>query len=142
MKSLAIIALLAFAPVQDSDRPKDISFDDIKFEMEVGGEFEREMLTSEIEALEGKKIKIRGYIQPGFQQDGIKRFVLVRDNQECCYGPGAALYDCILVRMSGEKTTSFTVRPVAVEGTFTIKEFEGHDGKLWAVYRMTATSVK
>ena len=43
--------------------------------------------------------------------------------------PGAALFDCILVEMEPGKSTSYTVRPVAVEGVFTINEFKGPDGK-------------
>lgn len=127
---------------QEIDGVTDTSFDDIKFEMEVGGDFDRTMLTDSINDLVGKKIRIRGYIRPSFQQDGIRQFILVRDNQECCFGPGAALFDCVLVKMEKGKSTSFTVRPVAVEGTFTVKEFEGPDGKLWAIYRMVANRVE
>lgn len=130
------------ASAQETEDTKDVSFDDIKFEMEVGGDFDRSMLTEDINDLVGKKIRIRGYIRPSFQQDGIRQFILVRDNQECCFGPGAALYDCVLVRMDKGKSTSYTIRPVAVEGTFIVKEFEGPDGKLWAIYRMVATLVE
>jgi hypothetical protein len=44
------------------------------------------MLTKEIEAMDGQLIRIRGYMLPSFQQSGIKKFVLVRDNMECCFG--------------------------------------------------------
>ena len=46
--------------------------------------------------------------------------VLVRDNLECCFGPGAALYDCVMVRMNPGKTTNFSIRPVTVEGDPTV----------------------
>ncbi len=45
-----------------------------------------------------KNVRVRGFILPSFQQSGITQFVLVRDNQECCFGPGAALHDCVVVR--------------------------------------------
>ena len=70
------------------DRIRDITFDDIKFDMEKGGEFKRSMLTPPITRLDGKPIRIRGYILPSYQQSGITQFVLVRDNLECCFGPG------------------------------------------------------
>jgi hypothetical protein len=95
-----------------------------------------------IEKLSGNPIKIRGYILPSFQQKGIKQFVLVRDNMECCFGPGAALYDCILVEMAPGKSASFTVRPVSVEGKFEISEFVGPDGKHLAIYRIVGEEVK
>jgi len=86
------------------DRPYDKTFDDLRFDIKPGGKFQRSMLTKEIEALNGQRIRIRGYILPTPQKNGIKEFVLVRDNQECCFGPGAALYDCILVEMKPGKT--------------------------------------
>ena len=120
---------------------KDVTFDTIKFEMEKGDPFERTMLTPEIEALVGRPIRIRGYILPSFQQSGLTQFVLVRDNMECCFGPGAALYDCIIVEMKPGKSTNFSVRPVTVEGTFSVRELFDPDGKHLAIYHMAGERV-
>lgn len=123
----------------------DITFDDLKFEMEIGGNFERSMLTEEIEQLHKQQIKIRGYILPAsvFKLTGFTEFVLVRDNMECCFGPGAALYDCIMVRMQKGKTADFSTRPVQVRGRFEIKEFKYPDSdQHYAIYQMIATEVK
>ncbi|TWT38399.1 DUF3299 domain-containing protein [Blastopirellula retiformator] len=120
---------------------QDLTFDDIAFEMEKGEPFARSMLPQEIEELANQKIRIRGYILPSFESRGIKQFVLVRDNMECCFGPTAALYDCILVEMKGSGV-DFTVRPVTVEGIFEIKEYLGPDGKHLAIYRMEGESAK
>ncbi len=132
----------SFLMGQSPKKPKDLTFDGIKFPMKKGDKFKRSMLTKKIEDLDGQRIRIRGYILPSFKQKGIKQFVLVRDNMECCFGPGAALYDCIVVEMAKGKSTSFTVRPVAVEGTFAIRPFKGPDGKHLAVYHLTGLSVK
>jgi len=110
--------------------------------MEKDEPFERSMLTPEIEALAGKKIRIRGYILPTSFQTGLKQFVLVRDNMECCFGPGAALYDCIVVDMAEGKTTDYSALPVAVEGTFEIQPLPGFDGKLLAIYHLVADEVE
>ncbi|MEM7478608.1 MAG: DUF3299 domain-containing protein [Planctomycetota bacterium] len=123
----------------------DINFDDIKFDIEKGGKFERKMLTKDIEGFHKKNITIRGYILPAsvFKQSGIEEFVLVRDNMECCFGPGAALYDCIIIQMAKGKTAKFTTRPVAVKGKFEIQEFKYPDSEEhYAIYKMTATEVK
>lgn len=121
----------------------DKTFDDIKFEMEVGEAFEQAMLTPEIEALFDRKIRIRGYMYPTFQQRGLKQFVLVRDNMECCFGPGAALFDCILVKMNEGKTADFSVRPVAVEGTFRFEEFiDPLNGSHLAIYKLEGETVR
>jgi hypothetical protein len=124
------------------DRPYDKTFDDIRFDIQPGDPFHRDMLPEVIESLAGKRIRIRGYILPTAQKRGIKQFVLVRDNQECCFGPGAALYDCILVEMQGGATAEFSIRPIAVEGTFDIREVKGLDGKHLAIYYLSAESVK
>ncbi len=122
------------------DRPYDKTFDDLRFEMTVGEPFHRSMLTKPIEAMAGQRIRIRGYILPTAQRNGIKTFVLVRDNQECCFGQGAALYDCILVDMKPGKSAEYSIRPVAAEGIFDIKEFVV-GGKHMAIYHMDAESV-
>ncbi len=125
-----------------SSGTRDITFDDIKFDIEKDEPFEREKLTPQIESLDKKRIRIRGYILPSFQQHGITQFVLVRDNQECCFGPGAALYDCIVVEMKPGKAIDYTIRPVAVEGTFSIRELKGPDGKHLAIYHIEGEKVR
>jgi hypothetical protein len=122
------------------DRPYDKTFDDLRFEMTVGAPFKRSMLTKPIEAMAGQKIRIRGYILPTPQRAGITQFVLVRDNQECCFGAGAALYDCILVDMKKGKTAEYSIRPVAAEGTFDVREFV-IGGRHLAIYHMDAETV-
>jgi hypothetical protein len=124
------------------DRPFDKTFDDLRFEMEIDEPFRRELLTDEIEMLAGQHIRIRGFILPTAQKHGLKQFVLVRDNQECCFGPGAALFDCILVEVAEGQTASFSIRPVAVAGTFDIREFVGPEGRHLAIYHLTANSVE
>ena len=126
----------------DKNRLKDISFDTIKFEIEKDAPFKRDMLTKEIVALEGQLVRFRGYMLPSFQQSGIKKFVLVRDNMECCFGPGAALYDCVIIEMKGAASAEFTVRQIAVEGVFKVSEFKGPDGKHLAIYHIDGRSAK
>ena len=122
--------------------PENITFDDIKFDIEKDGVFKRKMLTDGINKLDSKSVKIRGYILPTsvFKQSGIKQFVLVRDNMQCCFGPGAAIYDCIIVEMTGKNSTNFTTRPIAVEGKFTVSEYEV-GGRLMAIYHLEGVKV-
>ncbi|MCH2120707.1 MAG: hypothetical protein VYE28_01020 [Planctomycetota bacterium] len=125
----------------DAELPENVTFDDVKFEIEKNEDFSRQILTDKINNFEGKRIKIRGYIRPSFKQTGIEKFILVRDNQECCFGPGAMIYDCMIVGMKKGTATEFTTRPITVEGDFYLKEFEGPDGKLWAIYRLRNATV-
>jgi hypothetical protein len=136
---LAVVAVDAHA--KDDGKIKDCTFDDIKFDMKKGDPFERSLLNKKIEELSGQKIRIRGYMLPSFQQKGITQFVLVRDNMQCCFGPGAALCDCIMVDLKGTSTV-YTVKPVAVEGVFKIEEFLDPDGNVLAIYHLDGTKVK
>ena len=96
----------------DAELPENVTFDDVKFEIEKNEDFSRQILTDKINDFEGKRIKIRGYIRPSFKQTGIEKFILVRDNQECCFGPGAMIYDCMIVGMKKGTATEFTTRPI------------------------------
>ena len=123
-------------------KPRELTFDNIKFGIEKDQPFFREMLTPEIEKMFGQPIRIRGFIYPTFQQTGIKTFVLVRDNQECCFGPGAALFDCIVVDMKPGKTTDYSIRPVTVEGTFGFSELKDPEGIHRAIFHLDGESVR
>ena len=110
--------------------------------MKKGDPFSRDLLPTRVTALETTPIRIRGYILPSFQQTGLTQFVLVRDNMECCFGPGALLHDCVVVRMKPGKTASFSIRPVAVTGTFRIEELRGPDGRHLAIYALDGETVE
>ena len=129
-------------PKKSAGGVQDVTFDDIKFEMEKTERFKRDMLTDEIRAMDGTRISIRGYIKPGNRQTNLSKFVFVRDNQECCFGPGAALFDCVLVKLAKGSKSDFTVRPITIEGDFYVKEYRGPTGQIWAVYRMKNGVVK
>lgn len=126
----------------DPNAMVDVTFDHIKFDIEPDADFDRSMLTPTIEKLFDRNIRIRGYIYPTLKKRGIKQFILVRDNQECCFGPGAALYDCILVHMKEGKTAEYSIRPVAVEGKFSFEVFPDYDGTTRAIYRLDGESVE
>lgn len=138
---LSAIALsILLNPLQVSaQEAQNVSFDDFKFEMKKGEKFKDSMITDEIKAFVGKKIIIRGYILPTTTSK-LKRFIFVRDNKECCFGPGAMLYDCMVVRMKKGLTTSFTPRPIAIEGEFKIKKLGPEENPL-AIYELTGLKV-
>jgi len=124
----------------------EITFDDLQFDIEKDGVFEETMITDSIRDLDTKVVRLRGFILPSFlfQQKGFTRFVLVRDNQECCFGPGAALYDCVMVEMEPGKTADFTTRVVTVKGIFATdtKSYRYPDGEPYAVFKIIASEVK
>ncbi len=123
----------------------DISFDDLKFDIEPDAPYDPSMLTDSIRELDGKVVKLRGFILPStlFRETNIDEFVLVRDNQECCFGPGAALFDCVVVNLVGDVRTDFTTRPVTVTGKFRLKEYKyPDDSGHFAIFNLLGTAVK
>ncbi len=130
----------------------EINFDDLQFEITKDQPFKRDMLTKSVEQLNGRKVKLRGYILPStlFKEKDITEFVLVRDNQECCFGPGAALFDCVIIEMVPGKMTDFVTRPVTVEGKLKIdtKKYKYPGGvgpkgaSHFAIFKIDGISVK
>ena len=132
----------AKAPAVGDGKVREISFDDLTLPLEKGAPYTPAILPPAVDALQGQSVRIRGYILPSFQQRGITQFVLVRDNMECCFGPGALLHDCVVVRMRPGKSADFSIRPVAVAGSFRIEELKGPDGKHLAVYAIDGDAVE
>ncbi|QDT08094.1 hypothetical protein K239x_00230 [Planctomycetes bacterium K23_9] len=111
----------------------EITFDDLQFKIKKDAKFTDEMLDDDVKSLDGINVRLTGFILPTtlFKETGIDQFVLVRDNQECCFGPGAALFDCVIVEMQGDNTTDFVTRPVTVHGKLKIdtKKYKYPGGK-------------
>jgi hypothetical protein len=120
----------------------ETSFDDLQFPMAKSDLFVESMFTERVESLFDRKIRLRGYMYPTLRKKGLKQFVLVRDNMECCFGPGAALYDCVLVTMAGGATAEYSIYPVAVEGTFRFETLAGPEGRPLAIYQMAGDAVE
>ena len=79
--------------------------------------------------LDGKRIRVRGFMYPTFQ-DPVEAFVLARDNQICCFGRNPKIYDLVRVALRKGVTSPYIQnRPFDVVGLFHIaKKIE--DGRL------------
>jgi hypothetical protein len=130
------------APAVEDSSTRNISFDRIKFELKANADYKPEMLTPEIKALDGKNVRIRGFMFPSFKPTGLTEWVLVRDNMQCCFGGNAILYDCIIVDMKPGKSTDYTTRIVSVEGKFTIRDWFDLDGVRRAIYHLDGEAVR
>lgn len=84
-----------------------------------------ELMPSWLKGLDGKRIRVRGFMYPTFEPTGIEKFVLARDNQICCFGRDPKVYDLIAIEMKPGKTTNYIPnRPFDVAGTFRIEMLE------------------
>ncbi len=100
----------------------EITFDDLKFNIEKDAKFSEDQLDDDVKSLDGLNVQLSGFILPTtlYSETNIQQFILVRDNQECCFGPGAALFDCVVVEMQDDHSTDFVTRPVTVYGKLKI----------------------
>ena len=89
-----------------------------------------------LKGLDGKRIRIRGFMRATFVQTGLRAFLLGRDNQACCFPGRAKIYDLFLVRLREGKTTEFIDnRPFDVVGIFSIKPLV-EDDTLYQLYQL------
>jgi len=93
-----------------------------------------EFLPDWLKKLNGEKVRLRGWMFPPLSTEGLPAFLFVRDNQICCFGREAKVYDKVRVTMKDGTTTDYIFgRPFDVIGTFHI-ESEERDGELYFLY--------
>lgn len=98
-----------------------VSFDDIDLlkvlNMEPVPENAIEMFPDWLSQLDGKRVRIRGFMFPTLTQTGITYFQHVRDNEICCFGRTPKVYDRIsTILASGKSTNYIQGRPFDVVG--------------------------
>jgi hypothetical protein len=87
-----------------------------------------------LKALDGQRIRIRGFMYPPFQETDLPFFVLARDNAICCMGRDPKRYDVIDVEMRDGVTTDYIQnRPFDVVGVLRIRP-EASRGVLYQLY--------
>ncbi len=97
----------------------------------------------EAKALEGKQVFIKGYVYPGQRQEGITRFLLVRDQGECCFGGNPKVTDRILVSLNDPKGFRFSNKLFKVAGMFHVMPPESAvDAKGAVLYRLDDATLR
>lgn len=77
--------------------------------------------SEEAEALDGKKVFIKGYVRAGSQQRNLKDFILVGDFGACCFGGNPKITDVIGVSIQGDERVSYSWSLRKIHGTFRLK---------------------
>ena len=99
------------------------------------------MLSDRVKQLDGKKIRISGYMLPDLKTKGIRQFVLLK-NTECKFGPGGQADHLINVLMIDGVTARFRDDPVSVQGVLKVNPFQGPDGNTWSIYDLACERVE
>ena len=116
-----------------------VSFDDLDLlkvcNMEPVVENAVDFMPGWLKDLNGKTVRVRGFMYPTYETEGIERFVLARDNQICCFGRDPKVYDLIQIDMKHGKTTNYipATRAFDVVGTLKIQMLS-QDGKPYGLY--------
>jgi hypothetical protein len=93
----------------------------------------RELMPDWLKQLDGKRIRIRGFMIPPFSETDVRAFTLARDTQLCCFGRNPLPYDLIDVFLrEGAATEYIELRPFDVIGVFHIGD-EIEPGYLYSI---------
>jgi hypothetical protein len=100
----------------------------------------------EILALNGKPVFIKGFIRPDSirVRKAIDRFLLVRDNQQCCFGDVSQVkyYDQIAVEMTGSRRLDYSDGLVAIGGVLRVVPENAASGSGLPVFTLRADYVR
>lgn len=110
---------------------------------EVEAKRKKNQIPENIVALNGSKAMVEGWMVPMQVNDdgGVKSFVLVKTQPQCCFGDTQAMNEWIDVTMPEGQTAEFNVdRPIKVFGELEVGE-KLEDGFVLSIYRMKAAKV-
>jgi hypothetical protein len=96
----------------------------------------------EAAALDGERVFIKGYMFPTAHTEGVRKFVLCRDNGDCCFGGQPPKSDMVFVELVEPLDTEFTSRVRKVAGTFRVAGMRSSDVNQDVLYRLEADYIK
>lgn len=99
-------------------------------------------IPSDVLALNGAKIRSRGFMMPLDQVENITSFAFVPSLFGCCYGQPPQIQHTIVVRTPpGKSVAKYTSEEMIVEGTLHVVERKD-DGFIISIFEMDATSIR
>ncbi|MFM7846262.1 MAG: hypothetical protein ACKOU6_14425 [Planctomycetota bacterium] len=119
-----------------------ITFDDLNIGMQADMAFRDFLLTDRVKELDGKRVRLIGYMHGGVSQiKDLTEFVLLQ-NTQCKFGPGGQADHLVRVLVKPGVAADYATGAIQVEGTLKVVPFQGPDGNTWSVYDMTGENVK
>ena len=97
-----------------------------------------QLVPPDIMKWDGKRVFIKGYAYPGVQQQDIKKFVLCRDNGDCCFGGSPKLTDKILIELADPLRMTYSRRAQRLAGTFRVRPGQATENLGGVVYQLEA----
>lgn len=92
--------------------------------------------------LNGKTVRIRGFMKPSGVTEGIPQFVFVRSTDLCCFGPKGKVYHLIAVTLKKGLTTDYIeLKPFDVVGKFRIEMIQLDEGLIFLLYHIDEAAI-
>jgi hypothetical protein len=98
-------------------------------------------IPTDVQHLDGCKIRTRGYMIPLDQAENISEFALVPSLFACCFGQPPQVQHTIVVHLSANKAVNYFPDELQVEGTLSVQE-KKDEGYIVSIFDLNATSVK
>jgi hypothetical protein len=117
-------------------RPREVTFDDLKLGLTREKTYDASQLTEKVKQLDGKTIRIRGFIYPSVCERTVSQFVLARDYD-------ADVMDAaLLVDLAPPVIVNFVLHAIDVEGIFSLREYKTPEGEVYAIYHLAGKKVE
>lgn len=94
------------------------------------------------QALDGKEVFLKGFMFPTQHDHGVTKFVLCRDNGDCCFGGQPPLSDMVLVVLKHPLQTTYTSKVRRIAGTFHVSGSHFGDADKDVLYQLEADYIK
>lgn len=98
-------------------------------------------IPTDVKALSGHQVKLRGFMIPMDQAENITSFALVPSLFGCCFGQPPQVQHTVIVKTPKGKAVSYYPDEIIVEGKLKVDERK-EDGFIVSIFEMTVTSVK
>jgi hypothetical protein len=133
-------------PVEGPDGALRITFDDLDLmkllNMDPVTPDCVEKMPGWLRGLEGKTVRVRGFMKPSGVTEGIPQFVFVRSTDLCCFGPKGKVYHLIAVTLKKGLTTDYIeLKPFDVVGKFRIDMIQIEDGLIFLLYHIDDAAI-
>ena len=103
-------------------------------------------IPKDVQALDGQRVFIKGYFRPDSSpiSRNVRRFLLVRDNNQCCFGDATNVkyYDQVLVDFDDNLTTDYKSGLFRIAGTLHLQTQNLFSGSQAPVYYIKADYVR
>ena len=99
-------------------------------------------LPADLQALEGKRVTMVGFMMPLYEFTDIRQFAFVGSHWSCCFGRPAGLNGTLNVTIAkSDKSLEHTLEPLRVVGTFRAKEVR-ESGFLLSIFSLDDANVR